>query len=101
MDAKVIEATIQFMFGEMRSRLDQAASIAKAAEVCADGGNVEKAVEIVLDVEQLTYESANLLNAASTLNRISREHCTIDNCKLCFTAVTPENIENLVDIVDG
>ena len=54
-------------------RLDQAASIAKAAQVCADSGNVGQAVEIVLDVEQLTYESANLLNAASTLNRISQE----------------------------
>jgi hypothetical protein len=56
----------------MRERLVQAASIAKAALVCAEGGNVGKAVEIVLDVEQLTYESANLLNAASTLNRISK-----------------------------
>jgi hypothetical protein len=38
----------------------------------ADGDNVEKAVEIALDVQQLTYESANLLTAASTLNRIGK-----------------------------
>jgi hypothetical protein len=36
------------------------------------GRQLLKAVEIVLDVEQLTYESANLLNAESTLNRIAR-----------------------------
>jgi hypothetical protein len=70
-DAKAIEATIVFLLHEMRQRIEQAASIAKAAEVCAGGGNIETAVEIVLDVEQLTYESANLFNAASTLNRIN------------------------------
>ena len=71
MDSKVIEAAIKFILSEMRQRLNEAANIAKAAQACADGGNVGRAVEIVLDVEQLTYESANLLNAASTLNRIS------------------------------
>jgi hypothetical protein len=48
--------------------LEQAAEISKAAQVCADGGNVTKAIEIVLDVEQLTYEAANLLNAASRIS---------------------------------
>lgn len=70
MDPKIAEAAIKIFLNEMRKRLDEAASIAKAAQVCAEGGNVNKAVEIALDVEQLTYESANLLNAASTLNRI-------------------------------
>jgi hypothetical protein len=49
-----------FLLDEMRKRLDQAASIAKAAQVVAEGGNVEKAVEIVLDVEQL---GRGLINA--------------------------------------
>jgi hypothetical protein len=73
MDIKVVEAAIKYLLNEMSERLDQAAGIAKAARVCADGGNIGKAVEIVLDVEQLTYESSNLLNAASTLNRISED----------------------------
>ena len=73
MDSKTVEVAIVFMLTEMRNRLDQAAGIANAAQVCADGGNVRKAIEIVLDVEQLTYDSANLLNAANTLNLISRE----------------------------
>ena len=72
MDRIVAESAIKLFLREIRQRLDEAASIAKAAQVCAEGGNVSKAVEIVLDVEQLSYESANLLNAASTLNRISK-----------------------------
>lgn len=73
MDRTLAESAIKMFLVEMRARLDEASSIAKAAEVCAEGGNVSKAIEIVLDVEQLTYESANLLNAASTLNRISND----------------------------
>jgi hypothetical protein len=56
----------------MRQRLDQAAGIAKAAEACAKAGNIEKAIEIALDVEQLIYEVSTLLNAASLMNRINR-----------------------------
>ena len=73
MDRTLAESAIKMFLVEMRERLDEAASIAKAAEVCAEGGNVSKAIEIVLDVEQLTYESANLLNAASTVSRISKD----------------------------
>jgi hypothetical protein len=40
----------------MRVRLDEAASIAKAAEACADTGNIRKGIDIALDVEQLLYE---------------------------------------------
>jgi hypothetical protein len=34
-------------------RLEQAAGIAKAAETCAEAGNVEKGIEIVLESAQL------------------------------------------------
>ena len=57
---------------EMRRRLESAASIAKAAEACADAGNVEKAVEIALDVEQPIYEVNTFLNAASLINRLGK-----------------------------
>ena len=53
----------------IRERLDKATAIAKAAEVCASEGNAEKAIRIVLDVEQLVYEVNTFLNAASLLNR--------------------------------
>ena len=70
MDAHMPEATIKAHVTQMRERLDQAAGIAKAAQACADAGNIEKAIEIALDVEQLIYEVATFLNAASLMNRI-------------------------------
>ena len=57
---------------DIRSRLDEAATVAKAVEACADAGNVTKAVEIALDVDQTLYEVTTLLNAASLINRISK-----------------------------
>lgn len=73
MDLNTVEAAIKFLIVAIYSRLEKAAAIAKAALVCANGGDVGKAIEIVLDVEQLNYESGNLLNAASTLNRIAED----------------------------
>ena len=70
MDAQILEVTLKTHIAEMRKRLDQAAGIAKAAEACAEAGNVEKAIQIALDVEQLIYEVNTMLNAASLMNRI-------------------------------
>lgn len=72
MDAQMLETTLKAHLTEMRQRLDQAAGIAKAAEACVETGNIEKAVEIALDVEQLIYEVNTFLNAASLMNRIYR-----------------------------
>ncbi|HWV55078.1 hypothetical protein [Pseudorhodoplanes sp.] len=57
---------------KMRKRLDSAAGIVKAAETCAEAGNVENAIEIALDVERLIYEVNTFLNAANMINRISK-----------------------------
>lgn len=72
MDTQTLDLLLKNHLAEMRQRLEQAASIAKAAEACAEAGNVDKAVEIALDVEQLIYEVATFLNAASMINRINR-----------------------------
>jgi hypothetical protein len=53
---ETVETTIKVYLSQMRVRLDEAASIAKAAEACADAGNFGKGIEIALDVEQLLYE---------------------------------------------
>ena len=71
-DARMIEATLKLHVREMRDRLDRAAGIAKAADACAGAGNIEKAIEVALDVEQLIYEVNTFLNAASLINRISK-----------------------------
>jgi hypothetical protein len=70
MDANTLEVTIKAHLKEMRGRLDQAAGIARAAEACAEAGNIPKAVEIALDLEQIFYEVNTLLNAASMMHRI-------------------------------
>jgi hypothetical protein len=72
MDAYTREITLKAYFKEMRERLEQATSIAKAAEACAENGSTEKGIEIALDLEQLIYEVNTLLNAASLLKRIGK-----------------------------
>jgi hypothetical protein len=72
MDRIATEAAIKTFLSEIRRRLDEAAAIAKAAEVCAQSGTVDKAVEVALNIEQLAYEATRLLDAASLLNRISK-----------------------------
>ena len=72
MDQNTLEITIKAYLKEMRERPDQAASIARAAQACANAGNVEKGIEVALDVEQLIYEVNTFLNAASMINRISK-----------------------------
>jgi hypothetical protein len=53
----------------IRERLDVAVAVAKAAEACAEAGDVGRALTIMLDAEQPLYEATTLLNAASLLHR--------------------------------
>jgi hypothetical protein len=69
---ETIETTIKVYLSQMRVRLDEAAGVAKAAEACADNGNIQKDVEIALDVEQLLYEVNTFLNAASMIHRLGK-----------------------------
>ena len=69
--AETVEITLKAFLQEMRARLDEAASIGKAADACADNGYVSKGIEIALDVEQLLYEVNTLLKAASMIHRLS------------------------------
>ena len=73
MDRTATEAAIKICLREIRERLEEAAGIAKAADACAETGQVNKAVEISHDIEQLSYEASRLLDAASLLNRLSQE----------------------------
>lgn len=73
MDAKSLAPTLVIQLVLMRERLDQAAGLGQAAEACAKTGNIGKAIEIALDIEQLTYEVNTLLNATSLMNRICRQ----------------------------
>ncbi len=69
---ETIETTIRVYQSQMQTRLDEAAGIAQAAEVCADTGNFSKGIEIALDVEQLLHEVNTFLNAASMIHRLGK-----------------------------
>jgi hypothetical protein len=71
MDSEMLEVTLKVSIAEMSVRLGNAASIARAANACAEAGNIEKAIQVAMDVEQLTYEANTLLNAASLIYRIA------------------------------
>jgi hypothetical protein len=58
---------------EIRSRLEHAAGVDRAADACASAGFHQKGLEVALDIEQPLYEITMLLNAASLINRISKE----------------------------
>jgi hypothetical protein len=73
MDSQVAETTIKTYLNEIRSRLDKAAGIGRAADACAGAGFHDKGLEVALDIELLLYEATTLLNAASLINRIARQ----------------------------
>jgi hypothetical protein len=73
MDPQLVEATIKIYLTGIRSRLDKAPGIGRAADACAGAGFHEKGLEVALDVEQLLYEATTLLNAASLINRIGQQ----------------------------
>jgi hypothetical protein len=70
MDAQTAEFSVRAQLSEVRNRLDQAAGIAIAAEACAAPGNLSKAIEIALNIDQLLYETTAPLNAAALIARI-------------------------------
>jgi hypothetical protein len=73
MEPQVVETMIKAYLAEIRTRLDKAAGIGRAADLCAGAGFHEKGLEVALDIEQPLYEATTLLNAASLINRIARE----------------------------
>jgi hypothetical protein len=73
MDHATIKPAIRILLTEIHSKLSEAARIAKAAEACALAGSVAEGVTVSMDIEQLIYEAGRLQDAASLLNRLSRE----------------------------
>jgi hypothetical protein len=73
MDVGVVEHMTRLYLAEIRSRLEHAAGVGRAADACASAGFHEKGIEVALDIEQPLYEVTTLLNAASLINRISKK----------------------------
>ena len=68
MTPEIADIVIVDFLKEISQRLDEAVQIAKAAEACAEAGNSQKAVEIVMDVEPLIFDANTLLNGATLLS---------------------------------
>lgn len=67
MTPEIADIVITDFLKAMSQKLDEAVQVAKAAEACADAGNPQKAVEIIMDVEQLMFDANTLLNGACLL----------------------------------
>ena len=64
MDRTAADAVTKALLGKIHRKLQEAASIAKAAEVCAESGNVQTAVKMVMDIEDPTHQANRMLSAA-------------------------------------
>jgi hypothetical protein len=64
MDRTAADTVTKAFLANIHRKLQQAASIAKAAEVCAESGNIETAVKMVMDVEDPTHQVDRMLSAA-------------------------------------
>jgi hypothetical protein len=72
MEKPAATVAITAILAEIRIRLEMASAVAKGAQVCADSGSIDQAVQMALEIEQAMYESSRLLDAASLINRLSR-----------------------------
>jgi cation transport regulator ChaC len=64
MDRTSADAVTKALLGRIHRKLQEAASVAKAAEVRAESGNVRSAVTMVMDIEDPTYQANRMLSAA-------------------------------------
>ena len=65
MDRTAADTVTKAFLANIHRKLQEAASIAKAAEVCAEsGGNIQTAVKMVMDVENPTHQVDRMLSAA-------------------------------------
>jgi hypothetical protein len=64
-------AVVQIL-SEVRAQIGEAHSIAKAADLCAKDGQVDRAFEIALDLDGLLHSANYLVQAAAILGRVER-----------------------------
>jgi coenzyme F420-reducing hydrogenase gamma subunit len=69
MDRAAADAVTKALLKNLHRKLQEAASIAKAAEACAVSGNVQSAVKMAMDIEEPTYQANRMLNAALLIRK--------------------------------
>jgi hypothetical protein len=74
MDRAAADDITKALLAHIHRKLQEAASIAKAAEVCAESGNVQTALKMAMDVEDPTHQANRMLSAALLIgNELSRD----------------------------
>jgi hypothetical protein len=63
MDRAAIDSVTQDLLAQINRELRNAASVADAAEVCSQGGNIDAAVKMVMDIEDPAYRADRILKA--------------------------------------
>jgi hypothetical protein len=67
MTTETAKTQIEDVIKKIRTRLEQAAAVARSAEACIDAGNPAQALTIVFDAALPIYEATTFLNAASLM----------------------------------
>ena len=63
MDRSAADTVTRALLAQIHRELQEAVSIAKAAEVCAESGNIQGAVKMVMDIEDPAYRADRMLKA--------------------------------------
>jgi hypothetical protein len=63
MDRSAADTVTRAFLAQIHRELQQAVSVARAAEVCAESGNVQGAVRMVMDIEDPAYRADRMLKA--------------------------------------
>jgi hypothetical protein len=71
MDAHIVKDTITANLAQIRAELEKGLRIARAAEICAGSGRINKGIEIALSLEAIVYELNTSLNATNMIKRLS------------------------------
>jgi hypothetical protein len=67
MTPEIADVVITDFLKTMGEKLDQAVQLTTAAESAAESGNVQQAIEIIMDLEPLMFDANTLLNGACVL----------------------------------
>jgi hypothetical protein len=70
--ATAIDETIKICLGEIRTKLDEATRLARAAEACVAAGSIAEGIEVSMDIEQLIFDAGRLHDAVSLMHRLTR-----------------------------
>jgi hypothetical protein len=70
MDPAIARTVILALVKELRIKLGGAASVAQAAHVCAEAGNPERAIDIVMELGDDLHQARRLFDATLAVSQL-------------------------------